>query len=86
VAAAEVVEILPGLTLPVATVGHLIALKLLVRDDDHRPQDAADLRSLLSVATEDDKSAAAIAIDLVAARGFARDRDLRALLRDLLSG
>jgi predicted nucleotidyltransferase len=82
VSAAERVEILAGLTLPVATVGHLIALKILARDDDNRPQDAADLRSLMAVATDDDRSAAAAAADLIARRGFARGRDLRALLRE----
>lgn len=46
VADAEVLEILPAVSLPVATVGHLVALKLLARDDETRPQDAADLRAL----------------------------------------
>ena len=42
---AEPTEIVPGLTLPIATTGHLIALKLLARDDQSRPQDLADLRA-----------------------------------------
>lgn len=46
VADAEVLEILPAVSMPVATVGHLAALKLLARDDETRPQDAADLRAL----------------------------------------
>jgi len=33
VAAAEKLEILPGVVVPVATAGHLVALKLLARDD-----------------------------------------------------
>lgn len=44
-AAAEPIEVVPGLTLPIATTGHLIALKLLARDDTWRPQDAADLQA-----------------------------------------
>src|SRR5690606_33075667 len=44
---AEQVEIVEGLTLPVARSGHLIALKLLARDDRKRPQDYDDLLALL---------------------------------------
>lgn len=43
--AAEFLEVIPDLRLPVATVGHLIALKVLARDDVARPQDLADLRA-----------------------------------------
>src|SRR5262249_57193065 len=43
VAAAEVLEVLPGILMPVATAGHLVVLKLLARDDENRPQDATDL-------------------------------------------
>jgi hypothetical protein len=37
VQAAEMLEILPGLSVPVARTGHLIAVKLLARNDDSRP-------------------------------------------------
>ncbi len=37
VAAAEPIEVWPGLTVRVPRVGHLIALKVLARDDRHRP-------------------------------------------------
>ena len=47
-------EILPGLMAPIASVGHLIAMKLLARDDRRRPQDWDDLRALIAVASEDD--------------------------------
>ena len=47
VAEAEPIELLPGLTMGVARVGHLIALKVLSRDDIARPQDLVDLRALL---------------------------------------
>jgi hypothetical protein len=39
-------EIVPGLSQPSATTGHLIAPKLLARDDQTRPQDFMDLRAL----------------------------------------
>ncbi|MBI2494468.1 MAG: nucleotidyl transferase AbiEii/AbiGii toxin family protein, partial [Candidatus Rokubacteria bacterium] len=39
----ETLEVLPDLQIPVATTGHLIALKILARDDRTRPQDRVDL-------------------------------------------
>jgi predicted nucleotidyltransferase len=84
VAAAEAIEVLPGLVLPVATVGHLIALKLLARDDDTRPQDAGDLRALAAVATAADRIVASEAVQLIEARGFSRGRSLAQALEELL--
>lgn len=83
VEAADHVEVLPGLVLPVATVGHLIVMKLLARDDRRRPADADDLRALGSVASSDDWKQARHAVTLVHARGYERGRDLAALLDDL---
>lgn len=77
---AEPLEILPGLRVPVACVGHLLALKLLSRDDRTRPQDQVDLVQLLRVAEPGDIEAARHAVALIHSRGFQRDRDL---LRDL---
>jgi predicted nucleotidyltransferase len=75
--AAEILEITPGLLVPVARTGHLIAIKILARDDLDRPQDAADLRALRSVATQDDLELAQLAVTLIEERGFSRERDLR---------
>ena len=86
VARADRLEVLPGLELPVATVGDLIALKLLARDDARRPQDAADLVALLAVATRADRERAETAIGEITARGFQRDRDLAAEWRRWLEG
>jgi Nucleotidyl transferase AbiEii toxin, Type IV TA system len=44
-------SVIPGLVLPVAAVGYLIAMKLLARDDRSRPNDADDLAGLASVIT-----------------------------------
>lgn len=44
-AAAEKMEVLPGLTIPVASIGHLLALKVLARDGRRRPQDEDDIRA-----------------------------------------
>jgi predicted nucleotidyltransferase len=81
--AAEVIEIIPGLALPIATTGHLIALKLLARDDEARPQDLADLRALLSVASPTDSMIAREAVRLISYRGYARGRDLSTALDEL---
>ncbi|MGH3897180.1 MAG: hypothetical protein ACRDTA_02795, partial [Pseudonocardiaceae bacterium] len=86
VAAAEVLEVLPGILMPVATAGHLVALKLLARDDETRPQDAADLRALHAVLGAADRSAARTAAELIVERGFARGRPLTALTEAFLAG
>jgi predicted nucleotidyltransferase len=81
---AEPIEIVPGLTVPLARTGHLLALKLLARDDRTRPQDADDLRALLEVASPDDLTEAQRALQLIETRGFNRGRDLAALWAGLV--
>jgi hypothetical protein len=85
VAEAERLEAFPGVILPVARAGHLIALKLLSRDDRTRPQDAADLRALFKVATESEIERARTALTVIEHGGFARGRDLQAALADWLA-
>ena len=63
-----------------ARTGHLIALKLLARDDATRPQDAADLRALADVADASELELARDAVELISERGYHRDRDLRTAL------
>lgn len=77
VQAAEQIAIVRGLTLPVASVGHLIALKVLSRDDRSRPQDRVDLAALLSVASDADLATARAALALVEQRGFSRGKQLQ---------
>ena len=71
--------------MPVARVGHLIALKLLSRDE-HRLQDQLDLQALLAVATGSDLDEARKGVSLIVERGFHRGRaleaDLDALVRE----
>ena len=85
VAAGEPIELLPGLTVKVARVEHLIALKVLSRDDDRRPQDLVDLRALLRVATREQVSRAREALALIDTRGYHRGRELAAQLDALLT-
>jgi hypothetical protein len=85
VAAADPLEVLPGLRVPVATVGHLLALKLLSRDDRTRPQDRMDLAQLVGVAGRADLDVARQAIALIQGRGFQRGRDLTGDLERLIT-
>lgn len=67
---------------PVATVGHLIAMKLVSTDDDRRPHDRSDLLELARVADEAEWSRAEIAVRLITERRFHRGRDLAAALEE----
>jgi hypothetical protein len=74
---ADRLEVWPQISVPVARVGHLIALKLLSRDD-RRLQDQLDLQALLAVATEADLEDARKGVALIVERGFHRGRALEA--------
>lgn len=82
---AETLEILPGFSVPVARTGHLIALKLLARDDRQRPQDFDDLQALLREAGDQDLREAREALQLIGERGYHRGRKLIESLDQLLS-
>jgi hypothetical protein len=86
VAAAEVLEVLPELRAPVAQVGHLLALKILSRDDRARPQDRVDIVALLANADAASLALARDALTLIEGRGFHRGRDLLADLDALIAG
>lgn len=86
VAQAEILELVSGIALPIATAGHLIALKLLARDDRRRPQDFDDLMALLREASPEDLEQARATLQLMRERGFHRDKqDLVEQLDQLLS-
>ncbi|HWZ88798.1 MAG TPA: nucleotidyl transferase AbiEii/AbiGii toxin family protein, partial [Polyangiaceae bacterium] len=78
VAAAEELVVLEALAIRVATRGHLIAMKVLARDDRQRPQDWDDLRALLQDATKEDLRQAQEALVAITARSYNRGRDLSA--------
>ena len=82
VTSAERLEVVRGLVLPVARVGHLIALKLLSVAPG-RETDSADLRNLATVAEDEEWSIAKEAVLLIEARGFARGRRLSTELNTL---
>lgn len=65
---AESLEVLPGLELPVAALGDLIALKLLSAEEPEREHDLRDLRTLLVKVASDDIDRARSLIQLLEAR------------------
>lgn len=83
-AAATALEALPGVRVPVATIGHLLALKILAMDDVRRPQDRADILALLEYADAEELHRAQESVELITARGFHRAKDLSALLQSFL--
>lgn len=85
VAEADPLEVFPGIEVPVARLGHLVALKVLAREDATRPQDAGDLRMLLREASDEEMKRAEEGIRLITERGFARGRDLKAGLQEAIA-
>jgi hypothetical protein len=84
VAAAERIELVEGLSAPVARIGHLLAMKILARDDRRRPQDWDDIRALLVEATPVDLDDARTALQLIEARGYQRDKVLGEAFEQIL--
>jgi Nucleotidyl transferase AbiEii toxin, Type IV TA system len=81
VTSATRLEVLPQLSAPVATTGHLIALKTLAG----RNQDLTDLGSLIPAASTEDLDVAREAVRLIHARGFNREQDVAADLDKLIA-
>ena len=81
VASATKLQVLPRLSAPVATTGHLIALKILAG----RNQDLTDLGALIPAASAEDLDTARQAVRLIQARGFNREQDVVADLDKLIS-
>lgn len=70
--------------IPVATTGHLLAMKLLSRAA-HRPQDEIDLQALFRILTPVERARAVAAVDSIERVGANRGRHLRAELDQLLN-
>lgn len=84
VASAEIVELAPGLDVPVARAGHLIAMKLL-SVSDARPRDQDDLHKLLQDISDEELALTREAIRLMEERGNSRGKALVPLLEELLA-
>lgn len=78
--AAEPIAIATGLVVPVARLGHLLAMKVLARDDERRPQDLIDIRNILSAISDEELKRAREALRLMTKRGCHRNKDLLAEL------
>ncbi len=72
---ADRITVFPDVQLPVATLAHLVALKVLASDET-RPQDDVDLRGLLREASDADIMETRRMLELITQRGCARGRDL----------
>lgn len=81
VEAAEPVELVKGLTVPVVRSGHLIAMKVLAG----RLQDLSDIQMLRAEIEPEEIARARRALELIAQRGHDRGRDLIGELERLLS-
>ncbi len=82
VAQATELRFAPGLTLPTARIPHLIAMKCLSESDD-RLQDRIDLQYLTASATAADLAQVPALLNLITERGYAGDKDLPAVLRNM---
>lgn len=82
VAGAESLAVSSGLMIPVASIGQLIAVKLLWRSSAKRDR---DLRTLIEHADGDDLDDARHLITLITERGYHRERDLGTALERWLS-
>jgi len=78
---ADRLEVLPDVFMPVASIGHLIALKVLAG----RHQDLTDLGYLISGASEADLDEARTAVAIIQARGFNRGLHLAEDLAAIIS-
>jgi predicted nucleotidyltransferase len=79
VAQATLTTLLPGVQVPVARAGHLLAMKVLALDDKRRPQDRMDVASLLPHADSKERALARAALERIQALGKGRGKKLVAL-------
>lgn len=71
-AAADRLEVFPGVAVPVAQRAHLIAQKVLAADPRTRPQDRIDALNLLREASQAEVAETRVALTLISARGYER--------------
>lgn len=83
VAAATVETVISTVRLPVARLGHLLAMKVLA-DRPGRENDASDIRRLIEAADDDELDLARQALDLMTSRGRNREKDLSAAFQTYL--
>lgn len=84
VAAAEPLEVLRGVEMPVASAEHLLATKVLAAEPS-RPQDRIDALALADALDQDGLEATRDALKEIERRGFSRGRDLLAVMEEILA-
>jgi hypothetical protein len=82
---AEELDFSETLALPVAQLGHLIAMKILSQDGTRRPQDRVDLANLLKKCSTTQLELAQRSVGKIQERGFHRGKDLTSLLKMMIS-
>ncbi len=83
VAQATEVQISASTAVPVATVAHLIAMKVL-SENENRDHDRGDIRALLAVASPIEVERARKALGLITKRRYDRGKELLATLNEFL--
>ncbi len=81
---AEEIEIFPKLRVPVANISALLALKVLAADEETRPQDILDIKSLLTEARASDIAETKKLLKLITKRSFNRGENLQSKFTALL--
>jgi hypothetical protein len=85
VSAAEPLEVLEGIVVPVSTTAHLLALKVLAQDPRTRPQDTVDARALIQIAGPSDLDQARALLSRIEQAGSHRGKDLSHELSELVA-
>jgi hypothetical protein len=85
VARATPAEPVRGAKVPVARIGHLLAMKILAMDDQRRPQDRADINALVPIADMEERRLARAALARAQELGLGRTKRLVALFDRLVS-
>lgn len=80
VGSSNLIEVFPGLTIPVASRSSLIALKVLSANTTTRTRDIDDLQHLLKNSKPDEVDTSRNLLHLITERGYNRDKDLLAEL------
>lgn len=81
VESADLLELWPGTSAPVATTAHLLALKVLAS----RPRDLEDVALLLEIAGTEDVESARETLTMITERGYHRDKDLLGMFDKITS-
>jgi hypothetical protein len=70
-------ELTPNLTVNIASVVHLITMKVLAFDPFSRAQDGADIMALLKLLNDEEIAKVKVNLELITERGFERGKDLQ---------